>query len=197
MTGRVLFVECGDSFSFNVVEALPVPRARVDVCAPVNSLALIKRERPRWAVLGPGPFTPREASLLPVVEALAERAIPTLGICLGHQAIGLHFGATLGPIEPRHGVREHVHFAPSRLLPNFSGSATVMRYHSLGLRDPLPAPLRVVARAPDGTIMALEHSELPFLGLQFHPDSFATPGGEAMIRDFVRAAVPVWVEEGC
>jgi para-aminobenzoate synthetase len=86
-------------------------------------------------------------------------------------------------------VRDDVRFERSRLLPHFFGHARVMRYHSLALVDPLPPCLRAIARTADGTVMALEHTTLPMLGLQFHPDSFATSSGEAMIRDFVRAAL--------
>ena len=71
MSGRVLFVENGDSFSFNVLDALPVPRSEAIVLDPEESLAFLRHEQPRWAVLGPGPFDPREAGLLPVVAKLA------------------------------------------------------------------------------------------------------------------------------
>lgn len=192
---RVLFVESGDSFSFNVLEALPIARREAAVVGAEEALAQLDRATPAWAVLGPGPFDPRAAGLLPVVAALAERRIPTLGICLGHQAIGVHFGATLAAVVPHHGVRDDVRFERSRLLPHFFGHARVMRYHSLALTEPLPEGLRVIARSGDGTVMALEHEELPMLGLQFHPDSFATASGEAMIRDFVRAALHELDEE--
>ncbi len=186
---RVLFVESGDSFSFNVLEALPVARREAAVVGAEEALARLDRATPEWAVLGPGPFDPRAAGLLPVVAALAELRVPTLGICLGHQAIGVHFGATLAAVEPHHGVRDDVLFERSRLLPHFYGHARVMRYHSLALTAPVPPALRVIARSAGGTVMAIEHTTLPMLGLQFHPDSFATASGEAMIRDFVRAAL--------
>lgn len=186
---RVLFVENGDSFSFNVLEALPIARREAAVVSATEAVEALERATPTWAVLGPGPFDPRAAGLLPVVAALAEQRVPTLGICLGHQAIGVHFGATLAAVEPHHGVRDDVRFERSRLLPHFFGHARVMRYHSLALVDPLPPCLRAIARTADGTVMALEHTTLPMLGLQFHPDSFATSSGEAMIRDFVRAAL--------
>ena len=191
MSPTVLFVENGDSFSYNVLEALPLPRREIAVLGSADALVFLREYQPRWAVVGPGPFNPTDAGLLPVVAQLAANEIPTLGICLGHQAIGQHFGATLEAVEPQHGVRDSVQFTPSRLLPHFVGAATVMRYHSLALVDPVPPCLRVIARSTSGTIMAIEHAELPFLGLQFHPDSFATVSGEAMVRDFVRAAISV------
>jgi anthranilate synthase/aminodeoxychorismate synthase-like glutamine amidotransferase len=189
MSGPVLFVECGDSFSFNVLDALPVRRTEVDVRTPSGALEALTSGDPRAVILGPGPFDPEKAGLLPIVHVLEARSIATLGICLGHQALGVHFGASLVPVEPKHGVREAVFFEQSRLMPHVHGSTKVMRYHSLALATPLPGILRGVAYAEDGTLMALEHRSLPMLGLQFHPDSFATPSGEAMIRDFFRATL--------
>ena len=127
------------------------------------------------------------AGLVGAVRAVAAARRPLLGICLGHQALGLAFGARLIRSAPVHGKVSTVHFAPSRLFPGIAGPEPVMRYHSLALADVAP-PLRVVAATDDGLPMAIEHESLPMAGLQFHPDSYATPHGREMIAAFFEAA---------
>ena len=181
---RVAFIENEDSFSWNVVDRLPVPRAEVRIVPGRDRLrvqgALLEADA---VVLGPGPLDPERAGVVEVVRAAVHRGLPLLGICLGHQALGLAFGARLVRCAPKHGVRERIAFGNSRFFPAFAGPLEVMRYHSLGLAD-VPAPLEVVARADDGVPMAIEHRTLPLAGLQFHPDSFATPRGEALLASF-------------
>lgn len=181
---RVLFLENEDSFSWNVIDRLPCARDEV-VIVPGREVAAC-HDRLAGAdvlVIGPGPTDPERTGLVGVVRAAAARRLPTLGICLGHQAIGLAFGARLVRTPPRHGKRSVATFAGARLFAAFDGPQTVMRYHSLALAD-VAAPLRVVATSEDGVIMAVEHEELPLAGLQFHPDSFATPSGAGMIVSF-------------
>jgi anthranilate synthase/aminodeoxychorismate synthase-like glutamine amidotransferase len=181
---RLLFIECEDSFSWNVIERLPFERGQVRLVnasqAGTVHAALAEAEA---VVLGPGPLDPVRAGLLPFVEGAAQRRLPTLGICLGHQALGLFFGARLCRHEPHHGKRSNVHFAPSRCFPGFTGPEEVMRYHSLGLSE-VVSPLRVVARGPAGEVMAVEHESLPMAGVQFHPDSFGTPRGQELLHAF-------------
>jgi anthranilate synthase component 2 len=183
---RVVFVENEDSFTWNVIDRLPVERAellvlsgraRGDVRAALAGATHL--------VIGPGPMDPIRAGLVELVQEAAHRAVPTLGVCLGHQAIGLAFGARLARTRPMHGMRSTAVLQPSRLLPGLSGPFEVMRYHSLSL-DRVMSPLRVLARAEDEVIMAVEHASLPMLGLQFHADSYATPRGEELLRAFFR-----------
>lgn len=183
---KVLFIENEDSFTWNVVESLPVPRAQVRLLS-----GRLAARRPGLlstadvVVIGPGPKDPRRAGLLPLVRKLAAMEKPVLGICLGHQALGLAFGAELRRVPPVHGKLSSVRFKPSRLFPGLRGPRKVMRYHSLAL-DAVKAPLRVIARTADGLPMAIEHESLPMAGLQFHPDSYATPQGQAMLAAFFR-----------
>jgi len=184
---RVLFLENHDSFSWNVIECLPVEREAVVVrdgrAAADDPRAL---EGVDIVVVGPGPTDPVRAGILDVVRAAAAARVPLLGICLGHQALGLAFGARLERSAPVHGKRSEATFGPSRLFPSIRGPQTVMRYHSLVLAD-VAAPLRVVATAPEGVPMAIEHTSLPMAGLQFHPDSYATPRGRDVVAAFFGA----------
>lgn len=184
---RVLFVENEDSFSWNVVDALPFDRDDVEI-RPGRQVA----ERPQVlrefdaVVVGPGPKDPLRAGLVGVVQAAAVARLPLLGICLGHQAIGLAFGARLRRCAPCHGKQSTVLFERSRLFPGIAGPQQVMRYHSLCLEG-VQSPLVVVAATQDGLPMAVEHACLPIAGLQFHPDSYGTPSGPRMLERFFEA----------
>jgi len=184
---HLLFVENEDSFSWNVIDLLPFERARVAVVPTVEARAAIAGLPARTPiVIGPGPKDPERTGLIETVRSAAQRGHPLLGICLGCQAIGLAFGARLVRSAPVHGKRWRVEFAPSRLFPGIEGAHEVMRYHSLAL-EALAPPLRIAAATPEGVPMALEHEELPIAGLQFHPDSFATPRGRQMVDAFFGA----------
>lgn len=183
---RVAFVENNDSFSWNVLDALPVERAQVTVVRGGTADAGRALEGAAVLVIGPGPADPERAGLLPLVRAAAERRLPTLGICLGHQALGLCFGARLVRSRPAHGRRATATFAASQRFPGVAGPVEVMRYHSLSL-DAVPEPLVVIARLDDGTVMAVEHRTLPMAGLQFHPDSHGTPRGGELLEAFFRS----------
>jgi len=182
----VLFLENEDSFTWNVVETLPVVRRRVRIVRGRNATPAMLR-RARALVVGPGPTDPIRAGLVRIVQHAAEFRLPTLGICLGHQALGLAFGARLRRVAPMHGKTSIVAFGPSRLFPGFCGDFVAMRYHSLTL-EAIGPPLRTVAATPDGTPMAVEHESLPMAGLQFHPDSHGTPRGRELVAAFFAAA---------
>ena len=184
---RVAFIENGDSFSWNVIDRLPFPRGQIAVVDGGDRAAVLAAIGTCEAlVLGPGPRDPVRAGLVEWVQCAAVRRLPLLGICLGHQALGLAFGATLRRQPPAHGQVDSVRFGPSRCFAGLEGDHQVMRYHSLGLVD-VAAPLRVVARNADALVMAIEHEALPMAGLQFHPESYATPEGEAMLAAFFRS----------
>ena len=185
--GPVLFVENHDSFSWNVVDALPVPREAVRVVVGAAAAAPFLEEA-AIVVVGPGPTDPVRAGLVALMSELAHLQKPTLGICLGHQALGLAFGATLVRARPTHGEIDAVCFEESRFFKSFVGERTVMRYHSLALTE-VVAPLRVIARSSDGLIQAIEHETLPMAGLQFHPDSYGTVDGPAYFDAFFGAVL--------
>lgn len=185
----VLFLENHDSFSWNVVDRLPVARAAIRV---VDGAEVVRGgELSRLlgevslVVIGPGPTDPVRAGVVDAVRIAVAREKPVLGICLGHQAIGLAFGARLVPVTPVHGKQSRVTFTASRSFPGIRGEVVAMRYHSLALSGVAP-PLRVVATSEDGTPMAIEHERHRVAGLQFHPDSFGTPRGEEILAAFFR-----------
>jgi anthranilate synthase/aminodeoxychorismate synthase-like glutamine amidotransferase len=175
----LLFVENNDSFSWNVLERLPFPREAVRVVSAADALRSL--DGITEVVVGPGPMDPVRAGLIPLVHEVARRGLPFLGVCLGHQALGLAFDAELTRVTPAHGKRAVARFEASRRWPTIQGDVEVMRYHSLALAQ-VKSPLRVVASLDDGTVMAIEHESLPMAGVQFHPDSFGTPRGEAFFR---------------
>ena len=184
---RILFLENDDSFSWNVVDRLPVPRDGI-VVRPGREAARDPDGLSGFdvVVMGPGPTDPERAGLVGVVFEAARRKLPFLGICLGHQALGLAFGARLVRVHPVHGKLSTAGFGASRCFRRFRGPVRVMRYHSLALTG-VVSPLRVVAETSDGIPMAIEHETLPMAGLQFHPDSYATARGAEMLADFFRA----------
>lgn len=185
---RVLLVENECSFTWNVVDRLPCGRDEVllrpgrRACDWLPLLDTVDA-----VVVGPGPTDPVRAGLVDFVRAVTARGTPLLGVCLGHQAVGLAFGARLTRVTPVHGKVSRIRFGRSRLFPGLEGPQDVMRYHSLALVDVQP-PLRVIATTEDGVPMAVEHEALPVAGLQFHPDSYATPRGAEMLAAFFGAA---------
>ncbi len=184
---RVLFLENNDSFSWNVIDVLPVDRADVrvrqgrDVARDPSTL-----EDSDVVVVGPGPTDPERAGITSAVLAAARLRLPLLGICLGCQALGLAYGAELVRVLPVHGKQSRITFSTSRWFPHIVGTQIVMRYHSLALAS-VAAPLRIVAATEDGIPMAIEHTALPMAGLQFHPDSFGSPEGARIVADFFEA----------
>lgn len=182
---RIAFIENRDSFSWNVIDALPFLRDEIQV-VHVPSLELREFD---GVVIGPGPTDPIRAGLVELVHEVARRQLPLLGICLGHQALGLAFGASLRRAVPTHGKPDVVHFDGGERW-GLEGSHQVMRYHSLALHD-VRSPLRTIGALSDGTPMAVMHESLPMIGLQFHPDSFGSPTGREMLaRIFRRASRP-------
>ena len=153
------------------------------------TLADIQAMQPQGIILSPGPGRPEDAGvLIDVVKTLSPR-IPTLGVCLGHQAICAAFGATVTyDKELMHGKQSLVHFdTSSRLFQNCPKTAPVARYHSLAAdAATMPDCLKVTAVTDDGEIMAVQHTDYPICGVQFHPESIMTPNGKTMLENFLK-----------
>ena len=187
----ITVVDNYDSFTYNLVqqiERIAGERLRVvrnDAFEPEALLA----ERPRAIVISPGPGTPARAGR--IVDLIrANQSIPLLGVCLGHQAIGEAFGASVirGPV-PVHGKVTEVVHRGERLFDGCPSPMHAARYHSLILqRDTLPPEFTIDAESADGAIMAVSHTSRPIFGIQFHPESFGTAGGDRLILNFLEAA---------
>lgn len=193
---RILVVDNYDSFVFNLVQYL----GQLGVQAAVwrnDDARLAGPAAPDQVVadfdgvlLSPGPGTPERAGAsIPVVEACAAARIPVLGVCLGHQAIGVAFGATVGRApELLHGKTSTVFHSDTGVLKGLPDPFTATRYHSLTiLPETLPAELEVTARTRGGVIMGVRHTGLPIHGVQFHPESILTEGGHRMLANWLEA----------
>jgi anthranilate synthase len=144
----------------------------------------LSRHEPDLVVLSPGPGRPRDFGLDAVLAEAERRALPVFGVCLGLQAIAEACGAELGVLpEPVHGKRSRIRVLGGRLLHDLPEDFEAGRYHSLHvLRDSLPEALALTAVDEGGVVMAVEHQELAWSGVQFHPESILTSDGELGLR---------------
>ncbi|MDT5114126.1 MAG: para-aminobenzoate synthetase component [Mycobacterium sp.] len=191
---RVLVVDNYDSFVFNLVQYLGQLGVNAEVWR--NDDARLATESDVNAVaaeydgvlLSPGPGTPERAGAsIPLVRACAAASTPLLGVCLGHQAIGVAFGGTVDRApELLHGKTSSVHHTNVGVLKDLPDPFTATRYHSLTiLPETMPAELEVTARTDGGVIMGVQHVELPIHGVQFHPESILTEGGHRMLANWL------------
>jgi anthranilate synthase/aminodeoxychorismate synthase-like glutamine amidotransferase len=140
---------------------------------------------PSRLIISPGPETPLQAGITMVAIRHFHDRIPILGICLGHQALGMHFGAQLVHAPaPVHGKVHKVYHDGASILRGLSQPFDAMRYHSLSLTDIEEAGLVPIAHTAEGTKMAILHPQYDCIGLQFHPESVGTPDGLAMLRNW-------------
>ncbi|HRQ61420.1 MAG TPA: aminodeoxychorismate/anthranilate synthase component II, partial [Alphaproteobacteria bacterium] len=144
---------------------------------------------PSGILISPGPSDPDHAGIcLALIKAAADNAIPLIGVCLGHQAIGQVFGGkVIRAPAPLHGKLSDITHTGTGLFEGIPSPYTVTRYHSLIVeRDTLPDCLSITAETDDGLIMGLAHKTLPISGVQYHPESIATQHGHALLKNFVR-----------
>ncbi|UZJ24664.1 aminodeoxychorismate/anthranilate synthase component II [Rhodococcus antarcticus] len=184
---RILVVDNYDSFVYNLVQYLGQLGVDVDVVRN-DDPALDDTSGHAGVLLSPGPGTPERAgrSVELVHRAVADRT-PLLGVCLGHQAIGVALGATVDRApELMHGKTSLVDHDGSGVLAGLPQPFTATRYHSLTvLPDTVPAELEATAHTAGGIVMALRHRELPLHGVQFHPESVLTQGGHRVLANWL------------
>ncbi|MHA1539718.1 MAG: anthranilate synthase component II [Alphaproteobacteria bacterium] len=185
----ILIIDNYDSFVYNVARYV---RELGEECAVVRNDALdiedIRSLDPSHIILSPGPRTPAEAGMSNAIIETFKKEIPILGICLGHQCLGAHFGGTVKPYaQPFHGKTSWIHHSGTGLFSKLPDPLRVTRYHSLILSfENLPPELEITAWLGDGTIMAIQHKTYPLFGVQFHPEAHLTEKGYAMLRQFLR-----------
>jgi anthranilate synthase/aminodeoxychorismate synthase-like glutamine amidotransferase len=189
MAMKVLVLDNYDSFTWNLVQYLGELGADVEVVR--NDHATVPDLLLRGAhalVVSPGPCTPDESGIsLEAVRSFPEAGIPTLGVCLGHQAMAQAFGGRVVRHEPVHGKICEIEHDGRTIFEGLPSPLTVGRYHSLVVEEAtLPEELEVTARG-GGVIQAIRHRTLPAEGIQFHPESVLTPEGMAMLRSFLAA----------
>jgi len=182
-----------DSFTYNLVQYLgelgtePLVRRNDEVT--VDEIAAMQPER---IVISPGPGRPEQAGItLDVIRTLGPTT-PLLGVCLGHQAIGIAFGGSVVRAKaPMHGKTSTISHDGKGVFVGIASPFTVARYHSLIVdREGCPADLEIAAQAEDdGTVMALRHREFPIHGVQFHPESILTREGHHVLRNFLNVTV--------
>jgi anthranilate synthase/aminodeoxychorismate synthase-like glutamine amidotransferase len=185
---KVLVLDNYDSFTYNLVQYLGELGAEVHAVrndrATVDELLSAGYER---CVVSPGPCTPDKAGIsLELVRRMPEAGIPTLGVCLGHQALAQAFGGEVRLNPPVHGKSTTIEHDGRTIFAGLPSPLTVGRYHSLVVAPELPDCLEESARG-GGVVMAVRHRQLPAEGVQFHPESVLTEEGRRLLGNFLRA----------
>jgi anthranilate synthase/aminodeoxychorismate synthase-like glutamine amidotransferase len=183
---KVLVIDNYDSFTYNLVQYLGELGADLHVVrndrASVDELLDGGYER---CVVSPGPCTPEQAGItLELVRRMPEAGVPTLGVCLGHQALAQAFGGRWKLHAPVHGKATSIEHDGRTIFQGLSSPLTVGRYHSLVVDEQLPDCLEATAHG-DGVLMGVRHRELPAEGVQFHPESVLTEQGRELLANFL------------
>lgn len=187
MATKILVVDNYDSFVFNLVQYLQQLGAE---CTVVRNDAVEPQEASKYdgVLISPGPGTPERAGVsVAMIKYCAENSIPLFGVCLGHQAIGVAFGATVSRApELLHGKTSQVHHQQQGVLVDLPSPFTATRYHSLCVeKDSVPTVLEVTGMTDSGLVMAMQHTSLPIHGVQFHPESVLTEHGHQMLANWL------------
>jgi anthranilate synthase/aminodeoxychorismate synthase-like glutamine amidotransferase len=187
----IILIDNYDSFTYNLVHALGSLGADTTVVRnDAMTVDAVAGQNPAAVIISPGPCTPEKAGIsVELVRRLSGR-VPILGVCLGHQAIGMAFGATVARAGSiMHGKTSLVHHNGRGLYKGLKNPFVAGRYHSLAvMRDTLPPELIVEATADDGEIMGMRHASHPTYGVQFHPESVLTPTGKRLLKNFLDMA---------
>jgi para-aminobenzoate synthetase component 2 len=184
---RILVIDNYDSFVFNLVQYLQQLGAE---CTVVRNDEVAAAEAANYdgVLISPGPGTPDKAGVsIAMINFCAEKSIPLFGVCLGHQAIGEAFGATVSRApELLHGKTSQVIHNGKGVLTNLPSPFTATRYHSLAVeRDTVPVILEITGATESGVVMSLRHTTLPIEGVQFHPESVLTEHGHQMLANWL------------
>lgn len=187
---RILLIDNFDSFVFNLAQYLGELGAEPVVLRNDSTLQALTAVDPDAVVISPGPGHPQDAGCcVDAVRAFAGR-VPVLGVCLGHQAIGLAFGGrVVRARELMHGKTSLIHHESQGVFSGLPNPFKATRYHSLVIEaESMPAELEVTARTADDVIMGVRHVDYQVQGVQFHPESIMTPHGRALLGNFLDSA---------
>ncbi len=189
----ILVIDNYDSFTYNLAQML---EALGETCHVVRNDAASTADllglEPTRIVISPGPGGPDAAGVSLALVQAAPPALPILGVCLGHQAIGAAFGAPIGrAVRLMHGKADDILHDGTGILAGVRNPFRAGRYHSLAVMSVEGTPLLVQGMAADGTIMAIRHQSRPVFGIQFHPESVLTPEGARVLDNFRRVRTPV------
>jgi para-aminobenzoate synthetase component 2 len=187
MATKILVVDNYDSFVFNLVQYLQQLGAD---CTVVRNDAVTAQEASKFdgVLISPGPGTPEKAGIsVEMIKYCAQHSIPLFGVCLGHQAIGVAFGATVSRApELLHGKTSLVYHQQEGVLADIPSPFTATRYHSLCVeKDSVPNTLNITGTTDSGLVMSMEHTTLPIQGVQFHPESVLTEHGHQMLANWL------------
>ena len=187
MATKILVVDNYDSFVFNLVQYLQQLGAE---CTVVRNDAVAAAEASNYdgVLISPGPGTPEKAGIsVEMIKYCAQHSIPLFGVCLGHQAIGVAFGATVSRApELLHGKTSLVYHQQEGVLVDIPSPFTATRYHSLCVeKDSVPNTLHITGSTDSGLVMSLQHTTLPIQGVQFHPESVLTEHGHQMLANWL------------
>ncbi len=180
---RILLLDNYDSFTWNLYQLLAAQGVDVDVVRNDEiTVDAIAAEPPQGIVISPGPSRPERAGISVELIRTLGPTIPTLGVCLGHQAIGFAYGGEVVRVEPVHGKQSTVVHEGRGVFAGAPSPLRAARYHSLAIeRATLPEELELTAWSPDGLVMGVRHREHPVEGIQFHPESILTDDGPALV----------------
>ena len=187
----LLLIDNYDSFTYNLFHYLGELGAEIvvkrnDELTAAQALAM----KPNAIVLSPGPCDPDRAGICLELIETGGAAVPILGVCLGHQAIGQAYGGkVVRAPEPMHGKLSRIHHTGKSVFRGLNNDFEATRYHSLTIEpQSLPRDLEVTATSSDGVIMGVMHKKLPVHGVQFHPESIASENGHALLQNFLTIA---------
>jgi len=187
----IVLIDNYDSFTYNLVHAFGALGAEIQVfrndAVTVDAVAGM---HPQAVVISPGPCTPGKAGISVALIRRLSGTVPLLGVCLGHQAIGVAFGARVAGAQAiMHGKTSLIHHTGKGLYQGLKNPFVAGRYHSLAImRASLPSELLIEATSEDDEIMGLRHSQHATYGIQFHPESILTPSGKHLLRNFLELA---------
>ena len=186
----ILVIDNYDSFTYNLVQLI---RQETNDCHVVRNdtieVEAVRKMSPHGIVISPGPGRPEDAGICVELIRNVGQDIPILGVCLGHQAIGVAFGCVIShaPIL-MHGKTSFIHHSGDGIYQGLSNPFTATRYHSLVIEpDSVPPDISVTAFTTDDTIMGIQHREYPIHGIQFHPESVLTEEGPALVKNWMQS----------